>query len=67
MAMRTTSNGICTINSPFKLNITTMVNNKAIKVSGEINGTNLSENHSFPLTAISMYLLRIPIRNGIPR
>ena len=39
-AIRSTSSGKSTIISPFKLNITTIVNNKAIKVMGETKGIN---------------------------
>ncbi len=38
-AMRATSNGIFTINSPLRLNISTMVNRSAMSVIGEMNGT----------------------------
>jgi hypothetical protein len=37
-AMRTTSKGIATINSPFRLNITTIVKRSAISVIGLIAG-----------------------------
>ena len=40
MEILSTSIGICKINSPFKLNMITMVNSKAIKVTGEMTGTN---------------------------
>ena len=38
--MRTTSSGMVTINSPFKLNITTIVKSNAISVSGLMRGMN---------------------------
>ena len=40
MAILKTSIGMDTIISPFKLNMTTIVNNKAIKVIGETKGIN---------------------------
>ncbi len=40
MAILTTSIGICTMSSPLRLNINTMVNNSAISVMGEMRGMN---------------------------
>ena len=40
IAMRTTSNGTLTITSPFRENITMIVNSNAIKVIGLIFGMN---------------------------
>ena len=62
-----TSIGISTINSPFSENITTIVNNKAIKVMGEILGINTLLYHSSPLSLTKKNLLKIPIRNGMPK
>lgn len=39
--MRTKSIGICTINSPLKENITTIIDKRAISVLGEMAGMNL--------------------------
>jgi hypothetical protein len=41
-AMMTTSKGISTINSPFKENMTKIVNSKATNVVGKIGGINFS-------------------------
>ena len=38
--MRTTSSGICTMRLPLRLNMTTMVNSRAIRVMGLILGMN---------------------------
>ena len=62
-----TSIGISTINSPFSENITTIVNNRAIKVIGEIVGMNFFVYHSSPFNFTKISLLNIPITNGIPR
>ncbi len=67
MAIRTTSNGICTISLPFKLNITTIVNSRAINVMGDMNGINLVLNHALPFNLISPYLLVMPAAKGIPK
>ena len=40
MAIRTTSKGMRTIISPFRLNMIKMVNNNAISVMGEMKGMN---------------------------
>ena len=45
MATRTTSNGNCTIISPFSENITTMVNSSEISVMGLIFGMNFVSYH----------------------
>ena len=50
--MRTTSMGIWTIRCPLRLNMTTMVNNKAINVNGLMRGTNSLSYHSLPLERI---------------
>src|ERR1035438_8435960 len=50
MATRTTSNGNCTIISPFRLNITTIVNNREINVIGLILGMKLVSYHRRLLT-----------------
>ncbi len=49
------------------LNMTTMVKSNATKVTGEINGTNLSWNQASPFHFIREYLLIIPAAKGIPR
>ena len=67
MAMRTTSNGNCTIISPFRENITTMVNNKAIKVIGLIFGMKFFSYHSRPLAFSRAKRVSIPAMNGMPR
>ena len=48
IAIRTTSNGTLTITSPFRENITIIVNNNAIKVIGLIFGMNTFSYHSRP-------------------
>jgi hypothetical protein len=57
MAILTTSIGICTIKSPFKLNMITIVKSKAIRVMEEIIGTKTLLNHSFPFNLISAYFV----------
>ena len=52
MAMIKTSFGISTISSPFKENITAIVNNKAINVMGEMRGKNFSVYQVSPLELI---------------
>ena len=42
MAIRTTSSGSWTMYSPFRENITRMVNSRKTRVSGPILGTNFS-------------------------
>ena len=66
-AILKTSIGIETIILPFKLNIKTIVNNKEIKVIGEIKGINLVLNHSSPLILIKLYRLIIAAIKGIPK
>src|ERR1039458_7170930 len=53
--------------SPFRENITTMVNNKAIKVMGLIFGMNFFSYHSRPLAFCSAKRVSMPARNGMPR
>jgi len=67
MAIRTTSSGRRTIYSPFKENMITMVNSKAIKVSGLILGTNFSSYHSRPFAGSRKNLVRKPAVKGMPR
>jgi hypothetical protein len=62
-AMRKTSNGISTIICPFKLNITTIVNSKAINVIGETTGINFVVNQSTPFNFIKMALDKNPAKN----
>ena len=45
-----TSSGSCTIRSPLRLNITTIVNSRAISVSGLMRGMNCFSYHSRPLS-----------------
>ena len=59
--------GISTINSPFKENITTMVNNKAINVNGDMVGMNFLLYHASPFNFTKINLLKIPKTNGIPK
>ena len=47
--------------------MTIIVNNKAIKVIGEINGTNVLLNHSSPFIRMSEYRLITPKAKGIPK
>lgn len=44
-----------------------MVNNKAIKVSGEMLGMNFSVYHFSPLRFTNITLLKIPSKNGNPK
>ena len=67
IAIRITSIGIETIICPFKLNITTMVNNKAINVIGEILGRNFSLNQVSPFDFIKPFLLMTAATKGIPK
>ena len=62
-----TSIGNSTILSPFKLNINTMVNNKAYNVIGDILGTNFLLYHSIPFDLIRKYRLKKPAKNGMPK
>ncbi|MCY1544352.1 hypothetical protein D9M68_802290 [compost metagenome] len=52
---------------PFRLNMITIVKSKAIKVIGDISGTNLFWNQSSLFSLISAYLLMIPIAKGSPK
>jgi len=52
---------------PFRENITTIVNNKAINVIGLIFGMNLFSYHSRPLAFCSAKRVSIPAMNGMPR
>ena len=47
--MRTTSSGSFTMSSPLRLNMTKIVNSRAISVSGLMRGMNLCSYHSRPL------------------
>jgi hypothetical protein len=67
IAILTTSIGIETIISPFKLNITIIVNKRAINVIGEIVGMNFLLNHSSPLDLIKKYLLVTAKAKGSPK
>ncbi len=67
MATRTTSNGNCTIISPFRENITTMVNSKAIKVIGLIFGMNFFSYHWRPLAFSMREAGEHPGDEGMPR
>ena len=67
MAINTTSIGISTISAPFNENIITMVNNKAIKVNGEIAGINLFAYQSAPFSFTKIKRLKMPNKNGIPK
>ena len=66
-AMRSTSSGISTITSPFRLNITTMVKSKAMSVMGEIMGMKRVSYQSVPNFLARICRLRKPAANGIPR
>jgi len=66
-AIRTTSNGILIMYSPFNENITIIVNRSAIRVKGLIFGINLVLYHSLSFARIKINLVRKPVMNGIPR
>ena len=53
--------------SPLSENITTIVNNNAIKVIGEILGINFFSYHSFDFNFNATNRVIIPAINGIPR
>ena len=57
--------GIFTINSPFNENMTTIVNNNAIKVIGEIVGMNFLVYHSSPFAFTNINLLNKPAKKGM--
>ncbi len=65
--MRTTSAGIETIISPLRLNMTTMVNNSAIKVRGLMRGMNDSSYQFLPLRLNSEKRVMTPAAKGTPR
>ena len=67
MAINSTSIGISTISAPFNENIITMVNKKAIKVNGEIEGINLFAYQSVPFSFTKIKRLNKPNKNGIPK
>src|SRR5690606_8431138 len=67
IAIFITSIGNSNILSPFRLNISTMVNNKAYKVMGDILGTNVLLYHSMPFDFIRTYRLTKPAKKGIPK
>ena len=67
MAITKTSIGISTISSPFKENITIMVNSNAISVSGEMVGINLLVYQSSPLSFTNIKRDKIPSTNGMPK
>ena len=62
-----TSIGISTMSSPFRENITTIVNNKAINVKGEIAGINVLVYQSSPFNFTKTKRDKIPNTNGIPK
>ena len=65
--MRSTSSGSCTMASPLKVNITTMVKSSAVSVSGEMRGMNVLSYHSSPLSGTRMTRLSTPAAKGMPR
>jgi hypothetical protein len=65
--MRTTSSGICTMSSPLRENITTMVNSSAASVIGLILGMNLLSYHSRPLILRKTKRVSMPPKKGMPR
>ncbi len=64
MAIRTTSKGSWTMYSPLRENITTMVNSRAMRVSGLILGMNFFSYQSRPLTFRPMMRERTPGDEG---
>src|SRR6185295_16053207 len=64
-AMRRTSRGRRTMYSPFSENITTIVNSRAIRVSGLMRGTKFRLYQSVPLARTRATRVRNPARNGI--
>jgi len=62
-----TSIGNSMILSPFRLNIRTIVNNRAYSVIGEILGTNFRLYHSIPFAFIKKYRVKNPAQKGIPK
>ena len=62
-----TSKGSFKISFPFRVNITIIVNNSAIKVIGLIRGRNLFSYHSSPYFLTNNDLVTKPAKNGIPR
>ncbi len=67
MAMRSTSSGISTIRSPLRLNMTKIVNSRAISVSGLMRGMNFCSYQSRPLVLSPMKRVSMPAMNGMPR
>ena len=65
--MRTTSSGSLTMRSPLRLNITKMVNSRAISVSGLMRGMNFLSYQSRPFVRRPMKRVSIPAMNGMPR
>ena len=55
------------MNSPLRLNITTMVKSSEISVMGEMRGMNCVAYHPFPFRGIRVNRVMTPPRNGIPR
>ena len=66
-AILMTSIGILTIYSPFKENMTKIVNSNAIKVIGLILGINFFSYHSLPFNFSIENLVIMPPKKGIPR
>ena len=65
--MRSTSSGMRTMASPFKLNITTMVSSSATNVIGLMAGMNTCSYQASPFSRRSTSRERKPAANGMPK
>ena len=66
-AMRRTSSGILTMNSPLSENMTTMVNSRATSVIGLMRGMNFVSYQDLPLSLSMVNRVSRPAIKGIPR
>ncbi|MNT48434.1 hypothetical protein D3C72_1852150 [compost metagenome] len=65
--MRRASSGRATTSPPFRLNMATMVNSRAIRVIGAMRGRKRVSYQSFPFRATRARRVRKPPRKGRPR